>query len=59
MCQKWSLNSIEPLSQEIDVINVHDAMCVEIKKVGVEAHNELKQVGAEYLFFFHSEHQVI
>jgi hypothetical protein len=54
---RWSLNSIDPLSRETYVINVHDAMCVEIRKVAVEACNELKKVRAKYLFvFFHSKH---
>jgi hypothetical protein len=43
------LNSIDPLSRETYVINVHDAMCVEIMKVVVEACNELKKVRAKYL----------
>jgi hypothetical protein len=35
-----------------DAINhVHDAMCVEIKKVVAKAHNEIKQV--DCLFFSH------
>jgi hypothetical protein len=48
---RWSLNSIKPMSQEIDDIIVHDAMCVLIRKVIVEARNELEHVNVNYLFF--------
>jgi hypothetical protein len=51
--------SIDPLSRETYVINVHDVMCVEIRKVVVEACNELKKARAKYLFFSRFEHQVI
>jgi hypothetical protein len=39
------------MSQEIDDIIVHDAMCVLIRKVIVEARNELEHVNVNYLFF--------